>query len=146
MREMRSEIYQRQPYSILRTNTPLVPYLVSAKFKGYYIVPLGYKEGRLSQGAVLVNAYDGQLQEIGVFDRPIQYLDRDEAVRLGLKYLCGCKEEEAARVRAELVFEPSAQTQSRFLPLWLVTSERGTVFVTQDGSVLRELTRLPLGD
>lgn len=138
------ELLEREPYSILRTSNPLEPYLVNAEKKGYYIVPLGYKEGRLSQGAVLVNAYDGQPQEIGVFDHPLQYLDRGEAVRLGLKYLCGCDQREPAR--AELVFQPSAQTQSRFLPVWRVASERGTVYVTQLGKVFTELTQLPLGD
>ena len=135
----------RDPYRILRNSKPLQPLLINPKHKGYYIVPLGYEEGAISQGAVVVNAYDGSFQEVGVFERPIKYLAEKRAVRRAMKYLCLCQEARE-RVQAELTFQPSEQTQSRFLPVWAVTVAGRTIFVTQEAVVFEELTPLPLGD
>lgn len=134
---------ERESYTILRKIKPLKPLLVSKERKGYYIVPFGYEEGQLSQAAVLINAYDGDFQEVGVFQKPIAYLTEEEAVRIALDYLCTCK----AKSEAQLIFQPSAQTKSRFLPLWeVIVEELGAVYVTQEGKVFKKLTKLPLGD
>jgi len=130
------------PYTILKVIKPLGPLLVNREHKGYYIVPFGYEEGEFVQAAVLVNAYTGDFQEVGVFQRPMKYLSKDLAVRNALRYVCTCRAEAEAR----LIFQPSEQTQSRFLPVWKVTVKRTTLYVTHDGRVHEKLTRLPLGD
>lgn len=142
-KELRVE--RRAPYSILRRSKPLHSLLVNQQRKGYYIVTLGYQEGGFCQGAVLVNAYDGEFQEVGVFEKPLQYLSEDQAVRRAVSYLCAC---DAGRkeIRANLVFEPSEQTQTRFLPVWKIAVRESTVYVTQDGAIFDLLTPLPLGD
>lgn len=142
-KELRLE--KRAPYAVLRQTKVLQPLLVNPKRKGYFVVPLGYSEGKLSQGAVLVNAYDGSFQEVGVFQRPIKYLSRDEAIRIARNYLCACKDTRM-RIQAQLMFQPSEQTQSRFMPLWEVMLDRATLYITQEGKVFEKLTPLPLGD
>lgn len=142
-KELRLE--KRAPYAVLRQTNVLQPLLVNPKHKGYFLVPLGYSEGELSQGAVLVNAYDGSFQEVGVFQRPIKYLSMDEAIRIARNYLCACKDKRR-RIQAQLMFQPSEQTQSRFMPLWKVMVGRVTLYITQEGKVFEKLTPLPLGD
>lgn len=139
------QIEKRPQYAILRGTKPLKPLLANQKHKGYYLVPFGYKDGEISQGAVLVNAYNGEFQEVGAFLKPIKYLSQGQATRIALNYLCACKETKL-RVRAQLIFQPSEQTQSRFMPLWMVTVGKVTVYVTQEGKVFEKLTPLPLGD
>lgn len=142
---------EREPYTLLRKIKPLKPLLVNREYKGYYIVPFGYEEGEISQAAVLVNAYNGDFQEVGVFHNPIKYLSKDQTVKIALDYLCFCR----AKSKARLIFQPSEQTESRFLPIWKITVEKrrwiffkrvATVYVTQEGKVFERLTKLPLGD
>lgn len=139
-------LYKNKRYSILRDSTPLKPLLVNQKYKGYYIVPLGYKEGDISQGAIVVNAYDGDFQEIGIFQRPIKYISEKRAIKLALNYLCQCDRKENKNIQAQLIFEPSEQTQSRFMPVWEVTVGHLAIYVTVAGDVFEELSPLPLGD
>ncbi len=139
------QIEKRKQYEVLRGTKHLKPLLVNQKHKGYYIVPLGYRDGELSQGAILVNAYNGDFQEVGVFQKPIKYLSQGHATRIALNYLCACKETKQ-RVRAQLMFQPSEQTQSRFMPVWAITIGKVTIYVTQEGKVFEKLTPLPLGD
>jgi len=144
-------LYEKDPYTILRNTKPLNPLLVNADYKGYYIVPFGYEEGKLSQGAILINAYSGDFQEVGVFKKPIKYLPEDRAVKIAIDYICFGR----ARTKARLIFQPSEQTKSRFLPVWQITAKKtewifftkvATVYVTQEGKVFEKLTKLPLGD
>jgi len=144
---------KRPAYQGLRGTAPLEPLLVNQEKNGYYLVPFGYREGQLSQGALLVNAYSGEFEEIGVFQRPITYLDRDRAIGLGLCFSCTGKEERLAdakerreMVNAELVFRTSAQTQSRFMPVWSVEIWDRTVYVTQQERVYVELMPMMPGD
>jgi len=139
-------IYKREPYTLLSKTKPLKPFLTNAKYKGYYLVPLGYEEGMISQGAVLINAYNGDFQEVGIFQRPIKYLTEELAVKIALNYLCACKDRDIRQARAMLIFEPSEQSKSRFLPIWQITVEQMTVYVTMEGKVFEKLTILPLGD
>jgi hypothetical protein len=69
-------LLDRLPYAVLRESEPLQPLLVNAERKGYYIVPFGY-----SEGAILINAFDEEFQEAGVFQRPMKYISRERAVR-----------------------------------------------------------------
>jgi len=50
------------------------------------------------------------------------------------------------RIQAQLMFQPSKQTQSRFMPLWEVMVDRVTLYITQEGKVFEKLAPLPLGD
>jgi len=136
-------IDKRDPYTILRDSEPLQPLLVNPEHRGYYIVPFGIKEGEFVQGAVFVNAYNGDFQEVGVFQKPIKYLYKDQAVKIALNYLRTDKRE---KVRAQLIFQPSEQTQSRFMPVWEIMVDEVIVYVTQEGKVFDKLTPLPLGD
>lgn len=138
------KLYKKEPYSILQHNKLLQPLLVNRKYKGYYIVPLGYEKGQISQGAVVINAYTGEFQEIGVFHMPVKYISRDRAIKLALSYLCACKD--VKKAMAELVFRHSEETQSRYLPAWQITYLKQVVFVTMDGKVLDELTPIDPGD
>lgn len=107
---------KRAHYTILRQSKALRPLLVNPKHKGYYLVPLGYEEGKLSQGAILVNAYNGDFLEVGVFQKPFKYLSEDRAVKIAVDYLCVCKYRRE-EIQVQLIFQPSEQTQSRFMPL-----------------------------
>ena len=144
---------KRPAYQDLRGTIPLEPLLVNREKNGYYLVPFGYREGQLSQGALLVNAYTGAFEEIGVFERPITYLDRERAIGLGCSFSClgekGRRAETGERLEmasAELIFRTSAQTQSRFMPVWSVDVGDRLVFVTQQERVFVELMPMLPGD
>jgi hypothetical protein len=144
---------KRPAYQALRGTVPLEPLLVNREKNGYYMVPFGYREGRLSQGALLVNAYSGEFEEIGVFQRPITYLDRERAIGLGLCFSCTGDEKRRAEAQerremanAELIFRTSAQTQSRFMPVWRVQVRDRVVYVTQQERVFVELMPMQPGD
>jgi hypothetical protein len=139
------QIEKRAPYRALRRTNPLQPLLVNQKRKGYYLVPLGRQEGGRAAGAVLINAYSGDFQEVGVFGRPIRYLPKDRATGGALKHL-SVSREQAKRLEGELMFQPSEQTESRFWPVWAVATEIATVYVTMEGKVFNNLTPPPLGD
>ena len=145
------DLYRKEPYIILNKSKLLNPLLVNSESNAYYIVPIGYKDGEFCQGAILINAYDGSFQEIGVFTKPITYVAKNEAIKSAINYTCFCKDDNTA----ELIFEPSEQTSSRFLPIWKVHLERtswiffkdeATVFVNHEGKVFDKLRILPLGD
>lgn len=136
---------ERRGYYTLQRNTALEPMLVNRERNGYYIVPFGYEQGQISQGAVLINAYEGGFQEVGVFQKPVKFLPEARAVKLALSYLCSC-ERPKSEVRSRLVFRPSQQTQSRFLPVWEVTVGKTLVYLTQEGTIFDTLTPLAPGD
>jgi hypothetical protein len=152
------------PYTILFNRDFLEPMLINEDYRGYYIVPLGYEDSTISQGAVLVNAYDASIQEVGVYDHPLTYITEERAVALAQSYLCECDETEPPDVVATdqkqtenevkqfpnifaiLMFQPSNLTTSRFLPFWNITINTKTVRVTQFEEVEEEIEELPLGD
>jgi hypothetical protein len=129
-------------------STHLEPLLVDPNWHGYYIVPFGYEESDISQGAVLVNAYNGAFMEIGTFERPGRLLRREDAERLALNYLrCDC---EAEVLDARLTLEPSMLTSTPFLPVWEVSIvhpdlEESRLYVNMEGLVVERLFTLPLG-
>lgn len=137
---------ERPSFARLLRHTALAPLLVSRERKGYYIVPIGYEEGQVSQGAILVNAYNGELQEVALFERPFTYLPESRAVRLALSYLCACSLPPTTTVSARLIFQPSEQTKSRLLPVWEIRAARKLAYVTQDGRIFDKLTPLAPGD
>lgn len=127
----------------------LEPLLVNSELDGYYLVPFGHETGNLVYGAILVNAYDGRWQAIGMYPQPTRLLDRDDAVRLALNHLqCNC---EAVVEDARLRYEPSMQTRTSFLPVWEVfishpDLEEPSLLVSMDGVVAEAFIPLPLGN
>jgi hypothetical protein len=144
MKQFQFEKKQKR-YEVLRGTISLKPVLINQKNKGYYLVPLGYKDGELCQGAVLLNAYNGEFQEVGTFLKPMKYLSQNQAKIIALNYLCGCKDMKKV-IKAELIFKPCVETQSRFLPVWMIKIDKRIVYVTQEGRVIEQLTPSPLGD
>ena len=137
-------IANRDRYARLRGLKPLGAMLVNAKSDPYYLVPLGREKNQASQGAVIVNAYSPEIEEVGVFAQPVPYVTKDLALSLASKKL-----DRSDGLKADLVFEPSKEPQSRFMPLWRITSENRTnpkdivkklVYVNQNAKVLRELS------
>lgn len=145
-------------YKVFTHITPLEPLLVNTEpngysedehFSGYYVVPFGYEAGRLSHGAVLVNAFTGEFQEAGTFSKPRTLLRQEDAVRLALSYIkCNC---DAQVMDVHPKFQPSMETNTPFLPVWQVTLSHTqigvvTLLVNMEGIVSEQFTQLPPGD
>lgn len=123
LRELKAfaEIYRAEP---------LEPILVDAKYGGYYLVPFT-QDGRSVRHAMLINAYDGSLLEVGSF-APVRYVGKEEAVERAQKLLQVRRPE---RVDVRLTFDPRAGAASRYHPVWRVRMDDRTVAVRQDGTV-----------
>ena len=141
-----------ETYRVFNNIKHLKPILVNQKRNGYYAIPFGYEQGNISHGAILVNAYTGEFQEIGQFTQPKTLLGEDEAIRLALNYTkCDC---ESYVEYAHLVFQPSMQTNTPFLPVWEVfisnpeLKKKGikSLLVSMDKIVTEGFIPLPLGD
>jgi len=119
--------------------------LTNRTHKGFYLVPLEY-EDRRSPGAILLNAYTGEFQEIGAFPTPLEYLTEKEAVTIAV---CSIRKKPAKRPVAELVYKASEQMKSRYRPVWKVTMVVGRSeiirYVSQLGEVFTEITPLVVG-
>jgi hypothetical protein len=135
----------RRRFGFILDITPPRAFLVNQDRSGYYLVPFDADNGR-SLGAVLVNAYNGDFQEIAAFAQPTRYIDADEAITIA-RHSAGVGASISAE--ASLVFRVSEQTSSRYQPLWEVTFPAAptttTRYVSQDGLVFSELTDPPLG-
>ncbi|MEN6487678.1 MAG: hypothetical protein ABFD66_02150 [Smithella sp.] len=117
-------------YSLLKKAKPLEPMLVNARQGGYYIIPYTTEQGgRLASLSILVNAYNGNFQEIGVF-KPTAYLKKEDAVRLAVESL---KEEKPQKVEAVLVSSRTQMGGSRYFPLWEVSADKTILNVGQQG-------------
>jgi hypothetical protein len=119
--------------------------LVNRNYKGFYLVPLEY-EDRRSPGAILLNAYTGDFQEIGAFANPLEYLTEEEAVNIAV---CSIRKNPLKRPVGELEYRASEQMKSRYRPLWKVTITVGKSeiirYVSQLGEVFTEITPLLIG-
>ncbi len=135
------KLYEKKPYRFVRDTYPRRAFLVNEKYKGYYVVPFEFEKEELSPGAVLLNAYTGEFQEIGAFPRPLEYLSREEAIQIAI---CSVRKKPTKPPVAELMFEISEQTRSRYRPIWKVSIpvEEITVirYVNQLGLTYLELT------
>jgi len=131
---------EEKRFGFLKETSPREAFLVNEKHKGYYIVPFEVKKGRLSLGAVLLNAYTGEFQEIGAFSAPLEYLSKKAALQIAIRSV---KEKPIKPPTAELVFEPSEQTRSRYCPIWkvFIPLQEITIirYVNQSGSTYTEL-------
>lgn len=132
------DILKVAPYSVLHQIDPLNALLVNVDGNAYYIVPYGYKDNNISIGAIIVNAYSGQFQEASVFPKPIQFISKEDAVRLASTFVCKCNISNQ-NVASQLVFTPSGASFTRFLPVWQIAFDSEVVFVSQDGRVFRDL-------
>lgn len=101
----------------------LPPVLVNKRYGGYYIFPF---EAQSQQLVILMNAYTGEFQELGIFSEPIRYLSEEEAIRASEDFLIS-REKRLVKIfnfvakPPELVFDPSIANTGRYLPLWKVT-------------------------
>lgn len=130
------KLSRKKPFGFLKESRPSRAFLANRNAKGYYIVPFEYKDGR-SPGAVLLNAYTGEFQEIGAFRRPLTYITEREAVRIAL---CTIGETSIGKpAAAELVFQASEQIKSRYRPAWKVTLLVGKRRIVRYVSQLREV-------
>ena len=144
-------IFEDPEFVALRTSVPFAPLLVNGNGQyggAYYLVPFGIPLTDDALVAILVNAFTGEVQEIGAFLHPVTYLEQDEAIRIAKRDLCLCSET-SLEASAELLTLPSSLVQSRYLPVWQVTFSyylprtdlrvEATVYVTHDGQVYYEL-------
>jgi hypothetical protein len=140
------KLSEEKRFEFLKKTYPREASLVNEKYKGYYIVPFEVEKGKSSLGAVLLNAYTGEFQEIGAFSAPLEYLSKEAAIRIAIRSI---KQKPIKPPTAELVFKPSEQALSRYCPLWkvLIPVEGITIirYVNQSGMVYPELTSLRLG-
>jgi hypothetical protein len=132
-------------FAFVNKTKPMGALLINKERKAYYLVPMEYEDRRVP-GAILMNAYTGEFQEIGAFPRPLEYLTEDEAVRIAI---CSIRNRPATRPVAELEYRPSQQMRSRYRPVWKITvTVRETTiirYVSQLGEVFTEITPSPLG-
>lgn len=126
-RKPRSRMAFLRNLSKLRPATPL---LVNPEERGYYLVP--FTGGKRSM-AVLVNAYNGAIQEVAEYQpRPI--LPEPQAIALASRFL-GRKTDDA---RASLVSAPDGG--SPLFPVWRVAAGNDVVLIGPDGNVARGST------
>jgi hypothetical protein len=117
----------------------------------YYIVPFGVRGERAERGgplvriAILVNAYNGALEEVTAFGRPIRYLAREEAldaVAAAMRVEPGQMQE----AEATLMFQPGDITHIRSYPFWQVRVGRRFLYVDQLGVLYGKLLPSIPGD
>ncbi len=121
-------------YAELQKVSVAEAFLVNEKDMGYYLVTLVETSQKDARGAILVNAYNGDFEEIGVYQSRIHYLDDKEAVQIALKN-CACGKAKLA----QLVVHPLLHSQSRYLPIWKIVFEFGIIYVSQQGAVVHPL-------
>ena len=113
---------------------------------GYYIVAFENRETRESLGAVLINAYSGDFQEIGAFPTSVRYVSEKEAVEIATASL---RKRPNRVLQSDLVYQIAEEIPNRFFPVWRVVMEvediRETRYVTQFGEVFLELVTPRLG-
>ena len=136
----------RSRYKVLRFGHQQDPLLVNAN-RGpyaYYIVPIGDNGTGLLDGAVLVNAHSGELQEIAVFPRARKYLSEGEALKAALDYTHANTSD--LTKEGELIFRASDQAQTRIFPLWKFLIRGKEYYVSQSKHVYAKLTRQRAGN
>jgi hypothetical protein len=140
------KLHKKKAFSFLQETKPQRALLTNRKKGGYYLVLFELENRQLSAGAVLVNAYTGEFQEIGAFPEPLEYLTAKEAKEIGIASVRAKPDRPAS---AELVFKSAQQIRSRYRPIWRVIMEiddrRVVRYVDHLGQVFVELTPLPLG-
>jgi hypothetical protein len=135
------EQLRRPPYIALQKADPAVVFLAETdEKKRYYLV--GFSQDRKSMiGAVIVTAGTGRFEEAAIFPGDgVKYLAEKTAVDIALQSekLGGIGDR---RLAGKLLFIPSDQSRTRFLPLWEVSADGDRrVYVSQSGEVFEALT------
>ena len=112
--------------------------------KYYYFVPFGWEKDGSARGWFVINAYDGNFQEVGGYRTKFLCLSKEEAIKIALNALRETGVEKYEIIKAELIFKYSEQAYGRQFPLWQVTIDRLLpLYVGQDGKVYWELTPPP---
>jgi hypothetical protein len=114
----------------------LAPMLVNRQGGAYYLVPLTFEGSAASgqaQAAVAMNAYDGSLQEVGLF-RPMKYSSKDQVIENARKLPELAK---VVTVEAELVYSTTTGTAHKLMPLWTVKGDGRTFDFDAQGNQVR---------
>ncbi len=139
-------LIERKAFSFLRDTRPQRVLLANRQKGGYFLVLFDSEDRQLTMGAVLINAYTGEFQEIGAFAEPLEYISEEKAGAIAAQSI---REKAAEPARAELVFQSAEQIRSRYRPIWKVTMQiddrRIIRYVDHDGQVFLALTPLSLG-
>lgn len=117
--QIRSESSRGFPF--LDRSIPDDPLLINKERQAYYIVPYRAKNSTLygvHAGAVLVNAYNGSFQEVVTFQAPVEYVSKQQAVKIGLSSI---RKSSTQSPIAELIYPDSLEARSRHLPVWKVS-------------------------
>lgn len=131
--ERSEHLYQIESFNRFREAKPLTPMLVNKEYGGYYLIPYALEgERSMTVASVLVNAYEGNVKEVGVF-KPVEYLSEERAVEIALNFL---KRKEVERIRTELVTKIEGRSFHLYSPCWKITLDDKVVYVNQKGEVL----------
>lgn len=140
-------LFDKDQFKSFRKTTKRRALLVNSKNKRYFIVSFELEKPQASLGAILLNAFTGEFQEIGAFPHPLEYLSEEEAQKIAccsIRACCSFKKEKVRRSEAELIFTRSEQTKSRYRPVWKITmwvrDTKVVRYVSQLGQVYLELT------
>ncbi|WP_455203197.1 hypothetical protein, partial [Kaarinaea lacus] len=145
------KLYELEPYKLLSKAKPLPPLLVNEKHGGYYVIPYS-SDGKQAQVAVIVNAYNGEFEEVGAF-KPISYLSKQQAINIALQTIKVTPPSEEGGINPQpeppadpdsvaLVFPEGQRVVSRYFPIWKVTANRQTIGVSQQKHVFTRMPRL----
>lgn len=132
------KIYELKEYRVLKKARPLQPLLVNKDHGGYYIIPYS-TDGINASAAVIVNAYTGGFQEVGVF-KPLRYLPKEEAIKIAVRHVEG--NATGLNPQAELVLPRGEVVTSRYFPLWKVTVGGKVLGVSQQKHVYTHMPRM----
>jgi hypothetical protein len=133
------EVYEIKGFALFKKLKPSTPLLVNKHFGGYYLIPFTSNEQQgPANAAVLVNAYTGDLKQVKVFEQPVNFLTKNEAVEITLNYL---KQKPDTAASAALVYRPG-QSENKFYPLWQVTSGNRTLGIDQSGKITTNILRV----
>lgn len=145
------KLYEIEPYKIFAKAKPLPPLLVNENHGGYYLIPYS-TDGKQAQVAIIVNAYNGEFEEVGAF-KPISYLSKKQAKEIAIHNLKvtppsgpgGLSPQPEPPDEPEsitLVFPEGQRVVSRYFPIWKVTANRQTIGVSQQKQVFTRMPRL----
>ena len=110
-----------------------------------YIVPFGLKGEQTPEGVpiaricILVDANDGEFEEVAAFGKPLAYLRQEHAIRIVASAL-HIPEGQLHVTDASLMFQSSAITHLREYPFWAITVSERVYYVDQEGNLY---TRIP---
>lgn len=128
--------YKMKPYEILKKAKPLKPLLVNEKYGAYYIIPFASKEKKqLARAAIIINAYNGNFQEVGAF-KPTKYMPEEKAVRIALEQL---KVKKPKKIEAELIFPTEKRVVNKYFPLWQIKVDKKVLHIDRQERIYTKL-------